>query len=193
MIARFSRFLDRVSTGWPALAAIVLFALTIAFVLPAQAERAEEYSNGAASPDSSFFYSANNIYASAEAFGAAGRADYVQARYTFDVVWPLVYAVALSVLLSWLLKRAVPAASRWRRLNLLPWLALVLDAGENISAAIVVGRYPDRTPVLADIATFFTMGKWIVLSAAFIALAVVAVLAIVRRRAPSVQSDAVAG
>ena len=181
MIAAASRALYRVSRGWVVLASSAVFVLFTVTVLPAQADRAKEYAGGGPTPDTSFFYSASDLYRWAEAFGADGRSDYIQARFTFDLLWPLVYTVFLATLLSWLLVRAVPATSRWRLLNLLPVLALLCDYAENVGASIVIARFPSNTPVLADLTTVFTMLKWISLSAAFALVPVVGVIALVRR------------
>ena len=106
-MSRLSRWLYRVSKGWVALAAIVLF-----FVFT-PADPARNRPRGlrrlqaiGPSPDQSFFYSTGDLYRMADAFGAAGRAAYVRARWTFDVVWPLVYTFFLATAISWLGKRA---------------------------------------------------------------------------------------
>lgn len=170
------------SRGWAALVGTVVFVVFSATVLPAQAEQAETYAGSAGgTPDSSFLYTAADLYAWAEAFGADGRAEYVQARYTFDLVWPLVYTFFLTAVLCWLLPKVLAPGSRWRLVNLLPLAALLLDYAENLSASIVVARWPDTTPVLADLATVFTAGKWLALAAAFILVAYAGVVAVVRR------------
>lgn len=185
-----SKLLYRWSSGRVAITSTIVFVLFTATVLPWQQKRTDEFANGASSPDSSFFYSAGDMYAAALAFGADGRQDYVIARVTFDVIWPLVYAIFLSTALSWLLARLIAQGSRWRLLNLLPWIALVLDYLENFASVVVIGRYPSETPILADIATYFTMSKWLVLSAGFVVLALAGVMVVVNRvrRRPAVAS-----
>ena len=170
------------SRGWTALVGTLAFVVFSATVLPAQAEKAEGYAGAAdGTPDSAFFYTASDLYAWAEAFGADGRSDYVYARYTFDLVWPLVYTFFLVAVLSWLLPKVFAPGSRWRLLNLLPVLAMLLDYAENLAASIVVSRWPSETPLVADVATLFTMGKWLSLTAAFILVAYAGVAAVVRR------------
>ena len=182
--AAFSGFLDRAANGPVVIASTVLFFFYIGAVLPGQARKVEEYAGEVATPDSALFYTASDIYASAAAFGADGRSEYVLARATFDVAWPLVYAIFLSMLLSWLLRRCFIDTDRRRLLNLLPWLALGFDYLENFAAAVTVGRYPSKTPVLADVATVFTMAKWATLSSAFVLVIVLAVVAVRRRSRP---------
>ena len=167
--------------GWMAVAATVVFALFIALVLPAQAEAGSFYTIRYAAPDTSLWYSAGDLYAAAEAWGPEGRAAYVNARVTFDVIWPLVYGTALLTTLAWVWARATAPGSRWRRVALLPVVVVALDYAENICTATVMARYPARTPVLAELAPLFTAGKWLTLSAGFLLLGVGAIVALVAR------------
>ena len=81
----------------------------------------------------------------------AGRQAYIEARLTFDVIWPLVYAFFLITTISWLADWAFRPGSPWRLLNLVPVLGIVLDFLENGASVIVMARYPlphagDRSP-----------------------------------------------
>lgn len=105
-------------------------------------------------------------------------AAYVQARITFDVIWPLVYGAFLVTTLAWVWARATAAGSRWRVVALLPVLVVALDYAENVCAATVMARYPARTPVLAELAPIFTAGKWLTLSVSFLLLVVGVVVAL---------------
>ena len=73
MLKTLSNKLYQMSSGLVTILALVIFALVVAFVLPAQAERAEALSGGADSPDMSFFYTSTDLYNMAEAYGADGR------------------------------------------------------------------------------------------------------------------------
>ena len=64
---------------------------------------------------------------------------------------------------------------------LLPVVAVALDYAENICTATVMARYPARTPVLAELAPFFTAGKWLTLSASFTLLAIGVIIALTAR------------
>lgn len=182
MLGTMSDWLLRASTGRVALAAMAIFLLFTAVVLPAQAVTSGKYVGEAGSPDTSFWYSAEDLYAMAEAYGEAGRAHYVRARFTFDLVWPPVFTVFLATSLSWLARRLVAPESAWRRANLIPLLAMAADYGENVSAALVVGRYPARTPVAGTLAPVFTATKWTALTVAFALLLVWLAAAVVFRR-----------
>ncbi len=181
MTRRLSEFFFGLPRGWMALASTVIFFAFTATALPAQARKAETYAAGGPTPDTSLFYSASDLYGWANAFGADGRAEYVQARYTFDLIWPLVYTFLLVAVITWLLGRFLEPGQKWRRLNLVPFLPLLFDYAENLSASIVIARYPATTPFLADLVSVFTTAKWVTLAASFVLLVLVAVVALVRR------------
>lgn len=167
--------------GWMATGALVLFALFTALVLPAQAEAGAFYTVRYAAPDTSVWYVPDDLYAAAEAWGRGGRAAYVHARVTFDVIWPVVYGTFLLTTLAWVWARGTASGSRWRGVALLPVGAVTLDYAENICTATVMARYPARTPVLAELAPLFTAGKWITLSASFMLLGIGVVVALTAR------------
>ena len=181
LVERVAAGLARGVRGWMAIAAAVLFALFTAVVLPAQADAGAFYTVRYAAPDTSLWYSPDDLYAAAEAWGPDGRAAYVYARVTFDVIWPLVYGAFLVTTLAWVWARGTGPGSRWRRVALLPVVAVALDYAENICTATVMARYPARTPVLAELAPFFTAGKWLALSASFMLLAIGVIVAVVAR------------
>ena len=185
MAKRISDWLHRVSTGWVALAALLIFLLFSAMVLPRQATTAELETGSADSPDMSFFYSPGDLYQIAESYGEEGRQAYVRARFTFDLVWPLVYTLFLATAISWVFGRAFAPDSRWQRANLAPLLGALFDYLENLSTSLVMLRFPDQTAVVDLLAPVFTALKWSLLAASFVLLfggIVVAVWRLMKQR-----------
>ena len=178
MLKRISDWLSQVSTGWVALAGLVVFLLFSALVLPRQSATAEEVAGGAGSPDTSVYYSPADLYQMAEAYGEEGRSAYIRARFTFDVIWPLVYTLFLGTAISWLFGRAFAPDSRLQRANLAPVLGALFDYLENVSTSLVMLRYPDQTAVVDILAPVFTLLKWVFVGGSFVLLSagVVAVL-----------------
>jgi hypothetical protein len=166
--------LRRVSTGWVVLAATAVFVAFIILVLPRQAASGETETGSGESPDMSFYYTAADLYRMAEAYGEQGRRAYVRVRWTFDLVWPLVYAAFLGTAISWVFGRAFAPDSRWqritRRANLVPLLGMGFDYLENLSASLVILRYPARTAVVDTLAPLFTMVKWVFVNGSFLVL-----------------------
>jgi hypothetical protein len=141
-----------------------------ALVLPQQATKAEQETGSTESPDTSFVYSREDLYQIADSYGEQGRQAYVRARFTFDLIWPLVYTLFLTTAISWVFGRTLAPDSRWQRANLAPLLAALFDYLENLSTSLVMLRYPDQTAVVDLLAPAFTMLKWSLLGASFILL-----------------------
>lgn len=180
MLAKLSNGFLKISTGYITLACLVVFLVFSALVLPDQAAKAQVYSGEVGSPDTSFFYTAEQLYAMASAYGPQGRAAYIRARYTFDVIWPLVYLAFLATAISWLVKRLNLDWGTWGRLNLMPVFGVLFDFLENFSAATVMARYPQTTPVIAQLSGVFTLIKWVFVVGSFGVLLVLAIIALVQ-------------
>jgi hypothetical protein len=164
---RLSRWLQRNSTGWVALAALLVFVAFSALALPRQSR---PQASAAGTPDLSLFYSKGDLYRWAEAYGEQGRRDYVRARFTFDVAWPLVYTFFLATAISWLCGKAFQPGSRWQLANLAPVLGMLFDFMENITTSLVMARFPQPTPVIDALAGVFTLLKWGFIAASFLLL-----------------------
>ncbi len=163
-MTRLSRWLQYYSTGRVALAALLIFILFSALVLPRQSR---PQPSEAGTPDLSLFYTRGDLYRWAEAYGEQGRQDYVRARFTFDVAWPLVYTFFLVTSISWLCGKAFRPSSRWQLANLAPVLGMLFDFLENIATSLVMVRFPQPTPVLDALAGVFTLLKWGFIAASF--------------------------
>jgi hypothetical protein len=153
-------------------------------VLPGQASQANALGGGAGSPDTSFWYSAADLYGFAEAYGQAGRDAYVRARWSFDLLFPLIYAFFLISTLSWTFAHAFPPESRLRYANLFPVLAMIFDFLENSATSLVMARFPLLTPLAANAAPILTLIKWCFVMGSFIFL-LVGFIAVLRSRIKS--------
>ncbi|MBP8863400.1 MAG: hypothetical protein KBH71_04045 [Anaerolineae bacterium] len=158
---RFSITLQRFSTGRGVLIAGVIFVLFTALTLPGQTAEAERMAQGAGVPDTSLWYTPADLTAMAESYGPAGRQAYLQARWTFDLIFPLAYTAFLVTAIGWLARRISGPSDRWQMANLLPVLGMALDYLENIAASIVMARYPAPSPVAVHLAPIFTLLKWV--------------------------------
>ena len=186
MITRTSLALYRVANGWVAALATTIFTVFCATLLPAQGKAAKVYTNGFPAPDTSFtYYSAGDLQTWFAGYGPAGRAEYVQARYTFDLLWPLIYTFFLVAVLSWLLPKVTAPTSRWRLFNTLPLLVLACDYVENIIGATLASSFPPSIPLLANTMAVFTLTKWVGLTIAFVAVLLAGIFALVRRSSSS--------
>lgn len=168
---RLSNWFYSISTGWVTITAVIIFILFTALVLPRQSS-GDNISPEAGSPDMSFYYSAGDLYEMAEQYGQRGRDDYILARFTFDLIWPLVYTFFLVTSVSWIFKRIIREGSAWQAINLLPVLGMLGDYLENISTSIVMWRFPQNSLVIDWMAGIFTSLKWLLIAGSFISLLV---------------------
>jgi hypothetical protein len=178
MLTRLSNWFYKISSGWVTLFFLTVFIAFTTLVLPGQASQAEESSGGGFSPDTSFFYTPDQLYEAAQAYGPDGRQAYIRARYTFDIAWPLVYTAFLTSTVSWLLGRGISPGSRWRLLNLTPLAGMLLDLLENSATSLVMYRFPAESVLLGWLAALFTLLKWVFVGGAFVVLVVGIVLAL---------------
>lgn len=167
---KLSIWLHSISQGWLVIIALVVNILFAVLVLPGQSAQAEVVSQGAGTPDLSFYYSADELYEMAKAYGEEGRAAYIHARFTFDLFWPIVYTLFLATSLSWLFSSGFSSKSRWQSINLVPVVGMMFDYLENISTSLVMARYPVRTHVIDILAPLFTAIKWVFVGGSFVLL-----------------------
>jgi len=178
MLKTLSVKLYQLSSGLVTILAFVIFAIVVVFILPEQAKRAEAVSGGADAPDMSFFYTSEDLYYMAEAYGAEGRSAYVRARFTFDLIFPLSYFFFLATSISWAMKHAnSDVNSRWRLLNLFPVFGVIFDYLENISTSIVMVNYPQPMFLFDTLAPSFTLIKWFFVNGSFVILVPALVIA----------------
>ena len=170
MWRKISEWLHKISTGWLVIIGLVINLIFAGFVLPAQAAQAEVVSQGAGTPDLSFYYSVDDLYEMAETYGEEGRQAYIRARFTFDLLWPIVYTLFLATSLSWLFRCGFSPGSGWRMANLVPILGMIFDYLENSSTSLVMLRYPARTPLVDFLAPLFTAIKWVFVGGSFVLL-----------------------
>ena len=176
LLKKCSNWFYKKSTGFSALVCLLIFIVFSSLVLPDQAAKAEIYAGEVGSPDTSFFYTSKELYRFAEAYGAKGRTAYIRARFTFDVIWPIVYLAFLTTAISWLLMKANLHNSKWQILNLIPLIGTAFDFLENGSAALIMARFPQTTRVLDEMTGIFTLLKWVFITGSFIVLFVCIIL-----------------
>ncbi len=150
-------------------AAVMIFIFFLVVVLPGMAGSLAELTGTELSPDTSVFYSAEELYGMAESYGEEGRAFYIYSRFTFDLIWPAAYLFFLAASVSYLFRYLQPD-NPWRLVNLLPFAGALFDILENSAASLVMYRYPLPTAVIAQLAPVFTFFKWYFIVLSFMAL-----------------------
>jgi len=152
---------------------VIIFSLFIVVVLPKVSVYTERVVGGLGSADTSLFYDGHDLYEFAESYGSEGRSNYIFIRWTFDVLWPLVY---MSFLMSLIVQLSKPLTKKWfNRLYVLPLLAVGFDLSENLLTTIVMINFPNKLYWIGNLASLTSLMKWISLSLSFAALLVVLV------------------
>ena len=144
MLNKLSSWLRKKSTGWLVIGSLIIMLLFTILVLPSQAEVSRESTGSTTSPDTSLYYSPEDLYKIAEIYGPDGRQAYIYARWTFDLIFPLVYVSFLAIGLSWFSKQLNTSSKIWNLVNLIPLLSGLLDYLENSAPSLVMYLYPAR-------------------------------------------------
>lgn len=154
-----------------------IFVLFMIFVLPNESQKSSTLGLES-SPDTSWFYTSDELYDIANQYGEEGRHFYIEQRFTFDLIWPLVYGLFLTIALAFFCQSS---AQGWlKKLYLLPLIAVGLDYTENIFTATVMYRYPKETFLMADIAGYITMLKWMTLMMSFMLLMLIITIYVIK-------------
>jgi hypothetical protein len=175
VIATLSAYLYRRASGVAVAMAAALTLLFALVIVPNFQNRLEALSGGVSLLDLRLAYSPEQARAMLAAYGAAGRPLYRSFAATGDIVYPVVYATLFALLVSWLFLRGFGPASRWRRLNVLPFAAMLFDWLENAAIIAMLKAYPDVPDSLIRLGSAFTGLKWAVggLSILLVALGLV--------------------
>ncbi|HAE22034.1 MAG TPA: hypothetical protein DCG47_06900 [Spirochaetaceae bacterium] len=134
-----------------ATAAFVVFAFT---VLPAKAADAALYTPPGASFDTSLFYTPAEAIERAVSYGEEGRSAYIFDRWTFDLVFPLIYGLFMLSAWAFSLKRLAPGGAITDRVRagaeksgeakpgyrwlLVPALGIAFDFAENSAVTLLM-------------------------------------------------------
>lgn len=161
MLDRLSAALHRFAKGW---LVFILFLLDMFFniiVMP-MAEALMKFDGGGPGPlDLRFFTPPAKMFEMVGQYGEYNRVFYRNFQLTGDILYPIVYTLFFSLLISWLFQRGFDSASKMQKWNVLPFGAWLFDLLENISIVILLVVYPSTPVILALLTTLLTMVKWI--------------------------------
>ncbi len=146
---------------------LFIFMSFIILVLPQEAAKSEAFGLSE-SIDTSFYYTSQDLYRIAQSYGEEGRAFYIRQRFTFDLVWPIAYTQFILIASAYFYKK-----TKLLKASNLLYVSLVaagFDYLENIMTSTVLYRFPQTTPIIADMAGIMTLLKWSTLSLSFLIL-----------------------
>jgi hypothetical protein len=163
----------KLTNGYTALFSLLIFLLFVIIVLPNEAQKGEVLGL-ISGPDTSLFYTAEQLYDIANEYGPDGREFYIHQRYTFDLIWPVVYGSFILISSTYFHKKS-NLLKKYSLLSYFSVIAVIFDYLENMMTSVVMYRYPTKTPILDNLAGYMTLLKWITLGFAFIILMILSV------------------
>jgi hypothetical protein len=165
---------------------LLLLAVVLGFnlgVFPLAASRIDAQSRGVLPLDLRCGYSPDTAHAVMSAYGADGRRAYLWTELTVDVLYPVAYALFLSLSVAYLFERARPGSAVARHATVVPFAALVADYAENVGIIAMLLRYPQRSDTLVRLTSVVTCVKWVLFVAAIGLLVIaIAVFGVARAR-----------
>ena len=138
-----------------------IFLIFMITILP-QVARAGELAGLEGSIDTNFSFNPSRILDIIIDYGPQGRRYYLIQRWTFDAIYPLVYALPLAFSLWGLLLGSPSIHWAW-----LPMLAALMDYLENITFSIIILLYPNIGVLGVAMGVILSLIKWIFLSASY--------------------------
>jgi len=103
--------------------------------------------------DAQFFYTPKKAFATVASYGDVSRL-WTRIYLIWDIVNPILYTLAFSLLISWLFQHDFNPVSNMQKLNVLPAGAGLFDSLENISIVMLLGlikaamnRFTGRTRI----------------------------------------------
>lgn len=139
---------------------LVLFLILEIGVFPYFTGQLKAASGGSGMLDASLFLSPDQTHQMVGAYGDAGRNIYATDLLTADLLFPVVYALLLSVLIRYLFHELYPPESLMQRAVILPFAGMVFDYAENVSILALMAAYPQRVSVLEGLLPLLTAAKW---------------------------------
>jgi hypothetical protein len=160
MFHHLSNWLDRAANTKTVTLWVGLYILFGFVIMPGLGRLTGGHADGPGPIDLMFAYKPAEVFARIAAYGADGRIAYAISSLTVDVIYPVTYTLAFSLLITVLARRVLSAGHGLRRLNVLPFCIFFFDMLENASLVTLLMSYPTQWNELAWAASSFTTIKW---------------------------------
>ena len=177
MLDKLSNTLHRFTKGW---LIFLLFLLDMFFnliVLPMAEALIKGDAGGPGPLDLRFFTPPTKMFEIIGQYGDYNRVFYHNVELTADVLYPIVYTLFFSLLISWLFQRGFTSTNKMQKWNVLPFGAWLFDLLENIGIVILLAVYPSAPVILALLTTLLTMVKWVFAGGSMLLLVIGLVMA----------------
>ena len=161
MLNKLSATLRKHANGWLVLLFLAGEIFFNAVILPGQQAKLQAGSGGTGPIDLQFFYTPEKVYGMIASYGDEVRASYRTFELTGDIIYPIVYTLFFSLVITWLFQRGFASNSSMHKYNVVPFGAWLFDLFENLCIVAMLSVYPSTPVALAWVSTIFTMTKWL--------------------------------
>ena len=168
MLNKLSATLGKYVNGWLVLVFLAGEIFFNAVVLPGQQAKIQAGSGGTGPIDLQMFYTPEKVYGMITSYSAEVRASYRVFEMTGDIIYPIVYTLFFSLLITWLFQRGFAPNNKMQKYNVVPFGMWLFDLFENIGIVTMLSVYPSTPAVVAWLATVFTLTKWLFAGASLI-------------------------
>lgn len=143
---------------------IALFVLAMVFLLPHMSSLMDQFDNLGTPPDLNFGFNNLGIQTYRNALGFEGRDMYIFIRWTYDILWPIIYTFFFVNVLYLIVKKGDYSI----KLVYLSVLPFVLDILENTLASIFMVVFPSEATILVFLIAVISTFKWLSIGFFFI-------------------------
>ncbi|MBL8051459.1 MAG: hypothetical protein JNM46_09570 [Anaerolineales bacterium] len=161
MLNNISEKFYKWANGWVVLILVALDMFFAGFVMPLIGGLMQDGTGLIQPLDLMMFATPDKTFAMIERYGDSGRVFYRNVELTADIVYPIIYLFAFSLLISWLLKRGTAPNSNLRKWNVAPVGAFVFDLFENATIVTLLSIFPSQPVILGWLLFIFTAVKWL--------------------------------
>lgn len=157
MARRYYNILKQLANRQTICLLIVIFGLFQAVILPGAANSLAYYSGETQIIDLSFALPATQLYEMVDAYGVRGRQLYAIIEVTVDLIYPIVYTLLMSLLLTVLHRKM-----NLRHYGILwfPIGIMIIDYLENLGIVLMLLLFPAEWMPLAVSVSLLTAIKW---------------------------------
>ena len=182
-MSNFITYLQNFATGKVVLILFVLTNLIYGLMLLYSLPLVSSFAPGLALFDMSpMGYSYTQAIELLTSLGIEGRNAYLSIQLPIDYIYPGLFALSYSLLITWVLKHYLPKDSKLYMISFVPILAGVFDYLENITIVMMLNSFPNISENLVSLSSAFTIIKSMATSLFFVTLLLAFIMFFKRRQ-----------
>lgn len=178
MLQNISSKLYERANGWVVLILIILDLFFAGFLMPLIGGLMKSGTGLEQPLDVMFLAPPDKLFKMIEIYGETGRTFYRNVELTADLIYPIIYLLAFSLLISWLFKRGFETGNPIRKWNILPFGAYLFDLLENLTIVALLSIFPAQPASLGWALFGFIAIKWLFAGASILLILIGLVMAI---------------